>query len=331
MTLFSEHSVVFSETWPSSGMTRSGSAYPLPTSVPVTNDSGISSLLGTPRAADGMHHNLRTGVGNPRGRLEDQISLLLPTPQTVDTQPSGPADMRRDSPNLRAIRQLLPTPNAIDAAGGPKRIRQDGRTEADHGPQLRDLAVTLLPTPTTEPATGNGHARNLGKEIALLPTPTATPYGSNQSPSDGAAVRPSLDTLFSRAAAIESTSTSPTDASASDGTEAAAPARLTLFPTPRGSDAEKGGPNQRGSSGDLMLPSAVHRLLPTPTAMDSKASGGNSPSNVTLTDAIVRTLLGATTNPRFDAGNESSDDPPQLPLKPVPEADSDSPAGSTNG
>jgi DNA (cytosine-5)-methyltransferase 1 len=34
--------------------------------------------------------------------------------------------------------------------------------------------LSLLPTPTTEPATGNGHARNLGTEVRLLPTPTAT-------------------------------------------------------------------------------------------------------------------------------------------------------------
>jgi DNA (cytosine-5)-methyltransferase 1 len=33
-----------------------------------------------------------------------------------------------------------------------------------------------------------------------------------------------------------------------------------LLPTPRASDGEKGGPNQRGSSGDLMLPSAVMNL-----------------------------------------------------------------------
>lgn len=109
-----------------------------------------------------------------------------------------------------------------------------------------------------------------------------------------------------------------------------------LMPTPRATDGTKGGPNQRGSSGDLMLPSAVAQLLPTPavndmganktpdawdewtadmqarhgngnghgkslsietqrlamlptpTAMDSKASGGSSPSDVTLTDATVR-------------------------------------------
>ena len=38
---------------------------------------------------------------------------------------------------------------------------------------------------------------------------------------------------------------------------------VTMLPTPRATDGTKGGPNQRGSSGDLMLPSAV-QLLPTP-------------------------------------------------------------------
>jgi DNA (cytosine-5)-methyltransferase 1 len=41
----------------------------------------------------------------------------------------------------------------------------------------------------------------------------------------------------------------------------------TLFPTPRATDGTKGGPGQRGSSGDLMLPSAV-ALLPTPAVND---------------------------------------------------------------
>lgn len=41
----------------------------------------------------------------------------------------------------------------------------------------------------------------------------------------------------------------------------------TLLPTPRATDGTKGGPNQRGSSGDLMLPSAVS-LLPTPSVAD---------------------------------------------------------------
>lgn len=75
-----------------------------------------------------------------------------------------------------------------------------------------------------------------------------------------------------------------------------------LLPTPRATDGTKGGPNQRGSSGDLMLPSAVMllptptatpstlapTLLPTPTATDAKGSSGTNPDwghGVTLTDA----------------------------------------------
>lgn len=61
------------------------------------------------------------------------------------------------------------------------------------------------------------------------------------------------------------------------------------LPTPRATDGTKGGPNQRGSSGDLMLPSAIAQLLPTPTVMDSASSGGKPLGvNVTLTDATVR-------------------------------------------
>ncbi len=76
MDLFSEQLEPYSVTWPTSGMTRSGSLFPLPASVPHTSDSGFSSSL-------------------------------------------------------------------------------------------------LLPTPTTQPNTGNGHARDLGSEIRMLPTPRA--------------------------------------------------------------------------------------------------------------------------------------------------------------
>lgn len=44
-----------------------------------------------------------------------------------------------------------------------------------------------------------------------------------------------------------------------------------LLPTPRATDGTKGGPNQRGSKGDLMLPSAVN-LLPTPVVTDAKGA-----------------------------------------------------------
>jgi DNA (cytosine-5)-methyltransferase 1 len=53
---------------------------------------------------------------------------------------------------------------------------------------------------------------------------------------------------------------------------------VSLLPTPRATDGTKGGPNQRGSSGDLMLPSAVNMLphmLPTPQAATMQAKHGN--------------------------------------------------------
>jgi len=48
-----------------------------------------------------------------------------------------------------------------------------------------------------------------------------------------------------------------------------------IWPTPRASDGPKGGPNQRGSKGDLMLSSAVHQF-PTPTTRDWKSGTGAS-------------------------------------------------------
>ncbi|WP_432033641.1 hypothetical protein [Streptomyces antibioticus] len=53
----------------------------------------------------------------------------------------------------------------------------------------------------------------------------------------------------------------------------------SLLPTPRATDGSNGGPNQRGSKGDLALPSAAHRIG-APTARPSPA--GNTPSGAPL-------------------------------------------------
>lgn len=75
-------------------------------------------------------------------------------------------------------------------------------------------------------------------------------------------------------------------------------ASAVYLPTPRATDGTKGGPNRRGASGDLMLPSAVHRL-PTPEANlgtnggsqhpDKRAAGGHS---VSLQDVIEHVDFG---------------------------------------
>lgn len=76
---------------------------------------------------------------------------------------------------------------------------------------------------------------------------------------------------------------------------------LALLPTPRASDGPKGGPNQRGSSGDLMLPSAVN-LLPTPVVTDvtgtRNKTAGRSPDarpfsvGTTIGDVIYENAWG---------------------------------------
>jgi hypothetical protein len=50
---------------------------------------------------------------------------------------------------------------------------------------------------------------------------------------------------------------------------------LTNWPTPRSSDGAKGGPNQQGSKGDLMLPSAAAQW-PTPAARDHRSELGGA-------------------------------------------------------
>lgn len=50
--------------------------------------------------------------------------------------------------------------------------------------------------------------------------------------------------------------------------------KVMQWPTPRSSDGPKGGPNQRGSKGDLMLSAAVHQW-PTPVATMHKGWSPN--------------------------------------------------------
>ena len=82
---------------------------------------------------------------------------------------------------------LLPTPTAnLGRNGGGQDAEK--RRAGGHSVSIEDAVislpkVTLPPTPTTQPDTGNGHARNLGKEVRLLPTPRASdgPHGDPNS------------------------------------------------------------------------------------------------------------------------------------------------------
>lgn len=158
---------------------------------------------------------------------------------------------------------LLPTPVADNSRGLPS----DG---IDYQ-SLPNALVALLPTPAVNDMgaaytpeawdewtaemkakhnNGNGHGKSLNVEAQrLLLTPAARDF---KNAGDG-------------------------DRTAERSAEHAQPlseiAVNVLMPTPRATDGTKGGPNQRGSSGDLMLPSAVQSLLPTPSVADS--TGGH--------------------------------------------------------
>ncbi len=112
---------------------------------------------------------------------------------------------------------------------------------------------------------------------------------------------------------------------------------VSLFPTPKASDGEKGGPNQRGSSGDLTLPSAVMPLLGTPRCADGmqhqlregvknprgrledqvsllstpRASrGASATESVYLLETDGLTRNGRDIRPLSNDGNDPSGDPP---------------------
>jgi DNA (cytosine-5)-methyltransferase 1 len=67
-----------------------------------------------------------------------------------------------------------------------------------------------------------------------------------------------------------------------------------LLPTPRATDGVKGCPGQRGSRGDLTLPSATVRVLPTPRASDGHGASrhGEGGVDLTTTVAVLSTELG---------------------------------------
>lgn len=126
-------------------------------------------------------------------------------------------------------------------SGVERRLAATG--EAPRGRALGDVAgrdrapVTLLPTPTTQDGANTGGPSTFGRNTLPLNA---------------------VVTLIPTPRATRGGSSTET---------------VALLPTPRATDGDKGGPNQRGSSGDLMLPSAVCQLLPTPTVATEQAWG----------------------------------------------------------
>jgi len=131
-SLFAEWET-FSETWPRSGMTRSGRAYRRPPLVPRTYATECSSwAIGRPRLLDGP-----------------EVTGYWPTPRAVEngqilTNRSDPRNAKT-APTLSEAVRLWPTPQAHDTHLG--RAERVGRHGTKHGG--RDLTdwVAMYPTP----------------------------------------------------------------------------------------------------------------------------------------------------------------------------------------
>lgn len=184
-------------------------------------------------------------------------SPTLPTPRASDTGTPGRRASEGWRPPLsQVLLDLLPTPTARDAKRGAGWGDQPGRP-------LSEVAA-MLPTPRASDRNGAGGHGDGGPDlrttVALLPTPTASSYGSNQSQSAGAAVRPSLEGI----------------------------ARMLPTPTAgerRGRHTSPEVAAERLASGRRNLDDAV-ALLPTPVASDAdRQSATYGRGNVTLLGA----------------------------------------------
>lgn len=126
----------------------------------------------------------------------------------------------------------------------------------------------LMPTPTSSRADRRGQPsaataaarfadgrRNLDDAVALLPTPAARVSGRGSGYADEPG-RPLSETVH------------------------------RLLPTPRASDSDKAGPNQRGSAGDLALMGAL-ALLPTPTVTNFRGNAHNGRGEPLLLGAVA--------------------------------------------
>lgn len=173
LDLFREQSPPFSGTWPTSGMTRDGVAYELPPLVPLTADSGSSSLP-TPRASASRTGRSAVDQSTSSPSLDQALELVRgERPREFASDEEMPASWR-----------LLKTPTSQLAVNGGSQ-HPDKRRGGGHGPTLADEVEHLLPTPQVADVTG-GHKTRSGKRskellppgvaeaLSLLPTPLAS-------------------------------------------------------------------------------------------------------------------------------------------------------------
>lgn len=181
---------VYWETWPTSGMTRNGVAYALPTWEPPTSGSACSSsppakTFRTPAAAEaegGPRNRNRPGAtmrlsDQVREEMEDGNLRVFPTPEAKLAN-SGPDYARASRPgsgghDLTTAVHLLPTPGAADGSGGRVSAEMGG-TRASGAKRSITLSTAVhhqITTRTGDPTPPPSTAGNPSWEDVPLPLP----------------------------------------------------------------------------------------------------------------------------------------------------------------
>lgn len=253
---------------------RGGLLSQLPGWAPHTAASVSSStpLLPTPDAAEGgtrggSQHPDKRAETNRTINLSDVVenALVLPTPMSGGNAKSA-RSMQKSKGDQRTGGGQSSIPGLDEIASLLDGVRPEHMPpDEELGAGTRELVEQLLPTPKTKDRASRGPAAmggpDLGESVALLLTPTTLRGRHN---GDG------VPTLDGQVELLYS----PTG---SEGTGLGRGVRRDstlrgqiddLFPTPRATDGTNVGPGQRGSAGDLALPSAALSLLPTPTTTD---------------------------------------------------------------
>jgi hypothetical protein len=258
-----------------------------------------------------VHLTDENGFSSSGGLLPTPVA----TPYGTNQSPSPGAAVR---PSLEA---LLKTPTAQLAVNSGSQ-HPDKRRAGGHGPTLADqVEHDLLPTPVTNPDRPQGVASGSGASLldnltgALLPTPTAAAAHDGQDSGRQHRLSGGLTLAGAMLPTPKARDWRSAEGPGSMGRHAPdlSAVEQLLLPTPKATDGTKGGPNQRGSSGDLTLPSAV-MLFPTATVSDSSGSNPDWGHGKTLKDAAREVSVGEPTG-RLSAGGKgpSGGQHPRLP------------------
>jgi hypothetical protein len=270
--------------------------------IAASVSSSSPGLLPTPRTGDNRNSRVAlTGSNSDRhGRTPAGSASGLGLEQAIEAAQG------------LTPRELLPTPSASRFNDGEsleswqarnERLRELGINGNGMGTPL-PIAVQLLPTPLVTNRAGMEPSPAVG---ALLKTPTAqlAVNGGSQHP-DKRRAGGHGPTLADQVEHALLPTPDATHGRKTTRTGLLLPGVVeSLLPTPRATDGTKGGPNQRGSSGDLMLPSAASGdlmlpsavlslgaspLLPTPMAADGDRASLVMPrGNPTLIGALLPT------------------------------------------